>query len=134
MNVFSFTGRLARDAESRTTPSGKSVLSFTVANDVGFGDNKKTNWIRCAIFGKRAEGQLSSYLVKGTEVAVTGELTLDEYDNKQGEHKANLSLFVQDLTLVGGKRESNANTSPEPNQPAQAATAPPAAFDDNLPF
>jgi single-strand DNA-binding protein len=135
MNVFSFTGRLGRDAESRTTPKGTAVLSFTVANDVGYGDNKKTNWVKCAMFGKRAEGSLKDYLVKGTEVAISGELTLDEYDTKDGEHRANLSVFVNELTLVGGKKESNANTSPQAELPVQGNSAPPADLDDSdVPF
>lgn len=51
-NVFSFTGRLGRDAEVRSTPSGQTVLSVAVANDVGYGENKKTLWIRVSVWGK----------------------------------------------------------------------------------
>ena len=42
MNVWTFSGRVGADAELRTTQSGEKVLSFRVANDIGFGDRKTT--------------------------------------------------------------------------------------------
>ena len=55
-NVFSFTGTVGRDAEVRYAPSGLAVLSFTVANNIGFGEKQQTLWIQVTLFGKRAEG------------------------------------------------------------------------------
>ena len=49
-------GRIARDAELRTTKSETSVCSFTVACDAGYGDKKRTEWVKVALFGKRADG------------------------------------------------------------------------------
>ena len=46
MNVWTFSGRVGADAELRTTQSGEKVLSFRVANDIGFGDRKTTQWRR----------------------------------------------------------------------------------------
>lgn len=103
MNVFAFTGNLGKDAEMRTTQSGTSVLSFSVAVKSGYGEREKTNWVRCVIFGKRAEGNLQSYLVKGQQVAVHGELTLEEWQDQQGQNKAALSVNVNGVTLVGSK-------------------------------
>ena len=40
MNVWTFSGRVGADAELRTTQSGEKVLSFRVANDIGFGDRE----------------------------------------------------------------------------------------------
>ena len=42
MNVWTFSGRVGADAELRTTQSGEKVLSFRVANDIGFGDRRTT--------------------------------------------------------------------------------------------
>ena len=66
------------------TPSGQSVLNFTVANNIGFGDRQQTLWIRVALWGKRAEGQLQNYLKKGQQVFVSGELTQREYQANDG--------------------------------------------------
>ena len=75
MNNWSFTGNLGRDAELRTTTSGHSVLSFTVAVKSGYGDKATTTWANCQLWGKQAEN-MGQYLVKGKQVGITGEVTL----------------------------------------------------------
>jgi len=103
MNVYSFTGRLARDCEQRFTQSGMAICSFSVAVDYGFGDNKGTNWIRASLFGKRAEGGLPQYLKKGAQVAITGELRIREYDDKEGVKRTSVEVSVDKLDLIGGR-------------------------------
>lgn len=101
MNRITFTGRLAADAETRTTTSS-TVLNFRIASDVGFGDKKQTNWFACAIFGKRADS-LAAYLKKGQEVTVFGQLTLREWTNKDGAKQISPDVFVEDIQMHGGK-------------------------------
>ena len=105
-NVFSFTGTVGRDAEVRYAPSGLAVLNVTVANNVGFGDKQQTLWIRVALFGKRAEGQLQNYLKKGQQVFVSGELTQSEYRANDGTTKTSLELNANIIDLVGKKNEA----------------------------
>jgi len=105
MNVYTFTGRLARDCETRFTQGGMAICSFTVAVDYGFGDNKGTNWIRCSLFGKRAEGRLPQYLVKGTQVAVSGELRVREYTDNEGNKRTSVDASVDNLDLIGGRQD-----------------------------
>ena len=105
-NVFSFTGTVGRDAEVRYAPSGLAVLSFTVANNIGFGDKQQTLWIQVTLFGKRAEGQLQNYLKKGQQVFVSGELTQREYQAKDGTTKTSLDLNANIIDLIGRKNES----------------------------
>ncbi|MDQ6994163.1 MAG: single-stranded DNA-binding protein, partial [Mariprofundaceae bacterium] len=105
MNIYSFTGRLGRDSETRFTPAGMAICSFTTAVDFGFGDKKGTNWIRCSLFGKRAEGQLPKYLVKGTQVAISGELRVREYDDKDGVKRTSVEVNVDKLDLIGGRSD-----------------------------
>ncbi len=107
MNSFSFTGRLTRDAEFRSTPTGLSILKFSVANNTGFGDKQKTNFVNCTLFGKRAEGELHHHLVKGKEVAVSGELNLETYTRKDGSNGASLECKVNSVDLIGGRQQSN---------------------------
>ncbi|MFC1536564.1 single-stranded DNA-binding protein [Pseudomonadota bacterium] len=106
MNIYSFTGRLGRDCETRFTQAGMAICSFTVAVDYGYGENKGTNWIRCSLFGKRAEGGLPKYLVKGTQVAISGELKVREYDDKDGNKRTSVDVSVDKLDLIGGRSES----------------------------
>lgn len=77
------------------------------------------------------------YLTKGREIAVTGEVTLDEYTGKDGAHKASLNVRVTDLTLVGGRgnaiQEEEAFESPQ-GLWQSAARRPINDLDDELPF
>jgi single-strand DNA-binding protein len=130
-NTISFVGTLGRDAEVNTTKSGQSVLSATVACSMGFGDKKQTMWFRVSLFGKRAEGKLSDYLLKGTQVYVSGELTVRDYE-KDGVKNYSLEVMANTLDLVG-KRDNSQQSAPQ--QSRQAASKPADDFgDDQIPF
>ncbi|MEE9339316.1 MAG: single-stranded DNA-binding protein [Methylococcaceae bacterium] len=131
-NVFSFTGTVGRDAEVRVTPSGQSVLNFTVANNIGFGDRQQTLWIRVALWGKRAEGSLQNYLKKGQQVFVSGELTQREYQANDGTTKTSLELNANIVDLVGKRNEQ----SQQPQQQSNQQPSQPSSLDDfdDVPF
>jgi single-strand DNA-binding protein len=120
MNKFIFTGNLGKDAEVKVTQSGMSVCSFSVAVKSGYGDKEKTTWANCALFGKRAEGQLPQYLKKGTQVCISGQLTVDEWKADDGTTQKSLKVNVDDLDLIGGKSESSAPAQRQPQQQAPA--------------
>ena len=126
MNLFVCTARLGKDAEVRYTQSGTSVLSFAGAVDTGYGNNKKTVWVGFSVFGKRAEGELVNYLTKGSQVAVTGELNIDEWE-KDGQKNFMLKCIVRDLDLIGGKQEAKKS---EPKQQQVVEDD----FEDDIPF
>jgi len=97
INVFTFTGNIGKDIDVRTTTNGKTIGSFSVACQSGFGDHEKTSWIRCKLFGDRA-GKLAPYLTKGKAVTVTAEFTLEEWE-KDGVKHSMASVAVRDLQL-----------------------------------
>ena len=110
----------------RYLTSGGAVLTVNVANNQGFGDKQTTMFIRVALFGKRAEGNLKDYLLKGQQVNISGELKQTEYQAKDGTTKTSLELNANIIDLVGGRKE---------NAPArQAAPANDAPYDDDIPF
>jgi single-strand DNA-binding protein len=116
-NVFSGTGNVARDAELKNI-NGQSLLSFVVANSIGFGDKKTTLWLDCSLWGKRAES-VAAFVKKGQSVFVSGELTTREYQAKDGSGtKTTLSINITVLDLVGKKSD---NPQPQP-APAPVAT------------
>jgi single-strand DNA-binding protein len=104
MNIFNFTGNIGSDCETRYTADGKAIATWSVAVQSGYGKLEKTNWIRCTMFGDRG-AKLAGYLTKGTQVAVSGEISLNEFVNKAGENKANIDCVVSSVTLLG-KKES----------------------------
>ena len=110
MNVFTFTGNLGK--ECRTANNGTAVCNFAVAVKSGFGDNATTLWVDCALWGKQAESKLVNYLVKGQQVAISGELGMREHDGK-----SYLTCRVSSISLVGGKSENQGQQAQQ--QPAQ---------------
>lgn len=134
-NVFSFTGTVGRDAEVRTTPNGQTVLNVTVANNIGFGDRQQTIWIRVALWGKRAEGQLQNYLKKGQQVFVSGELTQREYQANDGSTKSSLELNANIIDLLGKRNEQSVAQPQQTYQPQSTPTnIPQADHYDDVPF
>ena len=117
MNVFTFTGNLGSDAETRYTQGGKAVTNFSVPVTSGWGDNKTTTWIRCNLWGDRGE-KLAKYLTKGKMVAVSGEFSAREWE-KDGVTKTSCEVNVREVTLCGGHDASQ--RSAEPQQAAQPA-------------
>ena len=98
MRIATLAGRLGGDSELRQMPNGDPVLNWSLAVDTGNRDNPKTMWVSCAIYGKRAIS-LQPYLVKGARIVVSGSISLDEYQDKQGATKTRLRLSASELVL-----------------------------------
>ena len=117
MNVWTFTARVGADGELKSTQNGDQLLSFHAANTVGFGDKKTTLWVDCTMWGKRAVS-VAPYIVKGQQVAVTGEVTLREFQKKDGTTGTVLAVRVAELELVGSKPgDQQGQPKPPPQQP-----------------
>lgn len=121
MNVFTFSGNLGKDAEVRHLQSGTAVCSFSVAVRSGYGDNEKTTWVRCALFGKRAEGGLVQYLKKGVQVVVSGELSLNEYQTGSGESRSSIDVRVSEIDLMSRTNANQAGSQTEGHTQQQSA-------------
>lgn len=115
MNIFSATGNLGKDCRVNQT-ANSTVCGFALAVKSGYGDNAQTVWVDCSIWGKQAESRLPEYLVKGQQVAVSGELGQREHEGKNY-----LTLRVNSIDLIGAKPESQApqqnNTGYNQQQP-----------------
>lgn len=125
MQSIVVAGKLARDAEVRSTQQGDSVCSFTVAVDQRNGRDKTTNWWRVSVWGKRGEA-LAPYLLKGASVTVSGEFSLGEYDGKP-----QLNVRANEIALQGGRSGgTDAPAEPQRNSRQQ----PQDDLDSDIPF
>lgn len=128
MNSCNFAGRLGGDAETRFTGAGKPVTGFSLAVDEYAGEGeRKTLWIKCSMFGERGQ-KLAQYLNKGTSVAVSGQVGIDQWTGNDGSARADLKLFVREVTLLG-KRDGD-----QPSRGQQRSAPPADDFDDDIPF
>lgn len=95
-------GNLGKDPEMRYAPDGKAVTSFNVAVSDGYGDKRKTLWMRVSAWGKQAE-TCNEYLRKGSKVLVDGRLAFD------GE-SGNPRTYTRQDGSIGVSFEMNADT------------------------
>ena len=104
-------GNLVRDPESRTTNSGSSVCSFTVAvNRRGkqAEGQPEADFFRVSAWNKMGEN-CQKYLTKGKKVAVVGSVSVHTYQAQDGTTKASLEVFAQEvefLSPIGGGQSS----------------------------
>lgn len=126
MISVTIAGNVSQDAEVRRTPNGDAMAQWSVASNQG--KDKPAIFLRCALWGKRAESALPNYLTKGTPVTVMGLLSQNKYTDKNGQEKVSYEVKVQEIVLQGGRRKE----SPAPQQrqaPQRSAPAKPQAHD-----
>lgn len=129
MATIVVTGRLGKDAELRETQNNTKVLQFSLADDVGYGDKKKTQWLKCLLWGKRAES-LAEHLTKGSIVEVTGTPSIETWLKKgDGSAQGAIVVNVSEVRLHGGNKRE------EPAAPKSRAPAPKHDDEDSdIPF
>ena len=109
LNVVTLVGRLAQDAEMRQ--AGETVVSsFSIAVSDGFGEKAKTSFFNVNVWGKQAEA-LTKYLVKGTQVGVTGKLAQESWKTKDGETRYNVKVVATNIQLLGSKKSEGTTSS-----------------------
>ena len=112
LNKVMLIGRLGHSPELRQSQSGKSVCSFTLATDTGYGDNKKTDWHKVTVFDKAAD-KCAKYLRKGSSVYVEGRLSYDTYE-KDGIKRTSVKIIANDVRFIGAKSD-NPEEAPQQN-------------------
>lgn len=139
INTITVSGNVGKDAVLRVTPNGKHISSFSLPAKSGFGDNEKTSWLNCKMFGAMAE-KLSTAIVKGAKVTVTGEFVVEEWTKQDGSQAQTPTILVRDIDLPprNSQQQSQQAASQPQRQQQRAAQAPsnepPMDFDDDIPF
>lgn len=98
MNKIMITGNLTNDMEVTTTKT-TDIGNFVIANNRGFGDNQRTSFIRCTLFGKRVES-MESMLVKGAKVLINGELEVTSDKQKDGTFKNYTNIIIDEIEII----------------------------------
>ena len=104
INSFTFTGRLGNDAKVSTTPNGKTVMELSVANSTGYGDYKKTAWLKVRQWGDRVNN-VAPIFKKGSLVGGTGEVSTEAWTGKDGTVHADIIVTCMSIQLLAGKKE-----------------------------
>ena len=141
LNNINIQGRITKDIEIKTTPSGKKVCSFTIACGQKIGQDERTSFIDCVAWEKRAEF-IANYFPKGTMILLSGRLESRSYQDNAGNNRKVTEVVVSEVNFCGDKKQnSDDNFQPVPVPPnsqaaQQEATAEEATAEDAaaLPF
>lgn len=132
INSIVLMGRLTADPELRTTQSGKSVVSFSVAVDRDFQQNgeKQADFIGVVAWGKTAEF-IDKYFREGRMIAVVGRIQTRTYTDKDGNKRKAVEVVADKVSFTGEKADTAAQEPSriEGYEPAGKTRSPVAAPD-----
>lgn len=135
MNKVILIGRVTKPIELKTTTSGKSVASFTLAvnKDRKNADgNYDADFINCVAFGQQAE-TISKYVNKGDKFGVTGKISTRTYE-KNGNKVYVTEIIVDGFEFLESKKDKPTEASGFSNSSADDFEEIPMPDDDDLVF
>ena len=129
-------GNLGRDPELKYLPDATAVCNFSVACNLGWGDNEKTAWIRVSAWDKTAEA-VNQHLQKGDGVLVEGILNPDPetggpkvYAKRDGTAGASFEMTAHRVKFLPKGSNSGSGSSNYQQAKAQARQD----ANDGIPF
>lgn len=121
INRVVLVGRLTKTPELKTTTTGLSVLTFTLAFDnktKGADGQRTSSFINCTAWRQQAEF-IAKYCEKGTQIGVDGSLQERRYQRRDGSNASTIEVVVDSVTLLNSKNQGTTNSQPV-NQSATA--------------
>lgn len=115
-NKVILMGNLTADPEVRTTPSGQSVTSFSLAVNRTFRGSdgnrrEETSFINCTAWGNTGE-TIAKYVGKGRQLLVSGRLQQRSWEDKEtGKRRSAIDVIVEEFSFVNDGRGSGANAA-----------------------
>ncbi|MCH5202706.1 MAG: single-stranded DNA-binding protein [Oscillospiraceae bacterium] len=158
LNRVILMGRITAAPELKTTSSGVSVTSFSLAVDRNYvkqGEQRQTDFINVVCWRQQAEF-VCRYFGKGSMIAIEGQLQTRTYQAKDGTNRYVTEVVADNISFTGERRDQtnrgdygnsyNNGYQPqqmdyEPQQPVQPSYSNGSAsdfeempLDDDLPF
>lgn len=120
INQVIVMGRLTRDPEMRTTTTGKSIASFSLAVDRA-GQDDQADFFDITAWEKLGE-LVNQYLTKGRRCLVQGRLRQDTWDDKDtGKKRSKIEIVATDVTFLDGPSGDRADQGDQSAPSAPAA-------------
>ena len=117
-NKVILMGNLTSDPETRTTPNGQNVTSFSLAinrtwNNANGERQEETSFINCTAWGRTGE-TIAKYVQKGRQLLVSGRLQQRTWQDKDtGKNRSALDVVVEEFSFVADGQKANAKYQPE---------------------
>lgn len=115
VNQVILMGNLTRDPELRQTPSGQSVVSFSLALNRAYKDQsgewqEATDYIDIVAWGPLAE-RIAQYLTKGRRALVQGRLQSRSWE-QDGQKRTKVEVLANDVTFLDGRSDGEGGGMP----------------------
>ena len=138
MNNVNLTGRITKDPELKTTPSGKNYLMFIIAVDRGYKDaqgNKQSDFIPCVAWNSQADF-IGKYVKKGNLIEVTGQIQSRNYQTQSGENRVLIEVVLDSVSNLTPRPKEEIPAPQEPSKfnPQYETPQQNIIDDDGLPF
>ena len=137
LNTLAISGRLTRDPELRSLPSGTSVAEFGLA--VNRSRKVEDEWVEevsffeCSLFGGRGE-TAARKLSKGSRVVVGGALEQQRWENAEGENRSKVVVIVRHIEGEDFYKSKDEDRDVSAASTEAASDGAAAASDDEIPF
>lgn len=109
MNKVILIGNLTKPPELRTTGSGTSICTFSIAADRKYraqDGSQSTDFFEIVVWRKLAEN-CARWLDKGKKVAVIGELQTRSYEAKDGSRRHVTEIVADEVEFLTPKQDAN---------------------------
>lgn len=100
MNQVNLTGRITHDLSIRVTQTNKHVLDFQIAVRES---KDESNFIRCQAWEKTAD-IIDQYATKGSNLAISGTLKSDKYQDKNGNNVEKVYVRVNQVEVLDHRK------------------------------
>jgi single-strand DNA-binding protein len=118
MNRIILIGRLVRDVEKKTTATGKTFATITVAVRKKVKptnpDEKDSDFFNCKVWGQSAD-YAAGYLAKGSLVSLEGRMESRKYTDKEGQNREVWEVAVDQVNGLDKKPSGNQAPAPAAN-------------------
>lgn len=111
MNKVLLVGRLTRDPELRTTPSGMAVTRFSIAVSQNFTNKngeRGADFINCSAWGRQADN-IAKYCRKGTLVSAEGRIRTSSYDAQDGSKRYTTEVVCDTVNFLSSRSTNTDN-------------------------
>lgn len=137
-NLVVLTGRLTADPELKTTPSGVSVTTFSIAVSRRYkaGEETQADFINIVAWRQTAEF-ITKYFSKGNMIGIEGSIQTRRYTDKDGKSRTVFEVIANNAQFVESKRDSAPGTDAPAsfsNASVNEFTEVPGESDEDLPF
>jgi single-strand DNA-binding protein len=137
LNKVMIIGRLTRDPELRTLPTGSSVCKMGVATGYVYTNQQtgqkveQTEFHNVTMWSKLGEiaGQ---YLKKGSRVYIEGRLQTQQWDGQDGTKKSRTEIIADNMIMLDSKGASGGTSAPQSPAPSSFATKKPTSRDEQV--